>query len=121
MPFALRVASSIAVTLAAHVAGAHAFLDHADPAVGTTVASSPKVLRLWFTETVEPKFSKVELTTSSGTVVPTGPAASSPSDPSELDLPLTSALSAGGYKVSWQVVSTDTHRTEGDFTFEVNP
>lgn len=100
-------------------ASAHAFLDHADPAVGAQVASPPKLLRLWFTETIEPKFSKVELMAADGSPMATGPLALSPSDASELDLPLAGALAPGTYKVTWQVVSTDTHRTQGDFTFEV--
>jgi methionine-rich copper-binding protein CopC len=29
-------------------------------------------------------------------------------------------LSAGTYKVSWRAVSTDTHRTAGNFTFSVD-
>jgi methionine-rich copper-binding protein CopC len=29
-------------------------------------------------------------------------------------------LSAGIYKVNWLAVSTDTHRTEGNFTFSVH-
>ena len=117
----VHLVAAALLALGARGAAAHAFLDHADPAVGATVTSPPKLLKLWFTETVEPAFSKVELTTSDGTPVPTGRAALSPSDPSELDLPLTSPLPAGSYKVSWHVVSTDTHRTEGDFTFEVTP
>ncbi|HLG89702.1 MAG TPA: copper homeostasis periplasmic binding protein CopC [Alphaproteobacteria bacterium] len=113
------LAASTVVALAAGPAGAHAFLDHADPAVGAQIPGSPKVVRLWFTERVEPKFSKVAVTTASGVPVKTGPIALSPSDASELDLPLAGPLAPGSYKVSWQVVSTDTHRTQGDFTFEV--
>jgi copper resistance protein C len=29
-------------------------------------------------------------------------------------------LSAGFYKVNWRAVSTDTHKTEGNFTFSVD-
>ena len=31
------------------------------------------------------------------------------------------ALPSGRYKVSWHVVSVDTHPTQGDFTFEIKP
>jgi len=40
----------------APAAQAHAFLDHAVPAVGGT-APPPREVRLWFTEAVEPAFS----------------------------------------------------------------
>ena len=111
--------SAAMLALAPAGAGAHAFLDHADPAVGAELSASPKIVRLWFTETIEPKFSKVALTTAAGMAVSTGLIALSSSDPSELDLPLTAVLAPGTYKVIWRVVSTDTHHTEGDFTFEV--
>jgi copper resistance protein C len=39
------------------VARAHALLEHASPAVGSTVASSPGSVTLYFTERLEPKFS----------------------------------------------------------------
>jgi methionine-rich copper-binding protein CopC len=31
------------------------------------------------------------------------------------------ALPSGRYKVTWHVVSVDTHPTQGDFTFEIKP
>jgi len=30
-------------------------------------------------------------------------------------------LTPGHYKVSWHVVSVDTHRTEGSFSFDIQP
>lgn len=111
----------LCLALAAPAAGAHAFLDHAEPAVGGAVAESPRVIRLWFTEDVEPKFSKIELSEAAGGRIAAGPVSIGPNDRSELDLPVSGALPPGVYKVSWRVVSTDTHQTEGDFTFEVRP
>ena len=112
---------SLCVALAAPAAGAHAFLDHADPKVGGVVAAPPSVIRLWFTENVEPKFSRIELVSAAGEHVATGPVSVAKDDRSELYLPIGGALPPGVYKVSWRVVSTDTHQTEGDFTFEVRP
>src|SRR5262249_42509542 len=40
---------------------AHAYLDHASPRVGNTVAQSPKEVMLWFTEKIEPAFSTIEV------------------------------------------------------------
>jgi len=94
---------------------AHAFLDHADPRVGSTV-TSPPALTLFFTEPVEPAFSHVEVLDHDGKPVtaaqPTHPR------PDELQLALP-ALAPGEYTVHWAVVSVDTHPTEGRFTFSV--
>jgi len=50
----------------------------------------------------------------------TGPAAVEPRDPMQYVLPVP-PLPSGRYKVSWHVVSVDTHLTQGDFTFEIKP
>ena len=42
------------------------------------------------------------------------------SDGTELRVPLK-ALPPGTYKVIWRVLSVDTHRTQGSFTFRVGP
>jgi len=109
------------VTLAAPAAGAHAFLDHADPAVGGTVGASPRAIRLFFSEAIELKFSKIAVSSADGTAVQAGPVSSAGNDRSELDLALAAPLAPGLYKVSWRVVGTDTHHTEGTFNFEVRP
>jgi methionine-rich copper-binding protein CopC len=30
-------------------------------------------------------------------------------------------MKAGAYKVSWRVISADTHKVKGSFTFQVRP
>jgi methionine-rich copper-binding protein CopC len=97
---------------------AHAFLDHSDPAVGSTVSASPAVLHLWFTQELEPAFSWVTVTDGSGAAVNDGPAAIDPSSQAELTVKLK-PLPPGTYTVKWHVLSVDTHTTEGDFTFQV--
>jgi methionine-rich copper-binding protein CopC len=102
------------------VASAHAFLDRADPPVGGTVAAPPAAIRLSFSETIEPAFSGIELTTADGRAVPTGRAALDLANARALVLPLP-RLPPGRYKVHWHVVSVDTHPTEGDYSFEIRP
>jgi methionine-rich copper-binding protein CopC len=97
---------------------AHAFLDHADPAVGSTVPAPPTVIHLWFTQELEPAFSWVTVTDRSGASVNDGSATIDPSNKSELTVKLKQ-LSAGMYTVKWHALSVDTHTTEGDFTFQV--
>lgn len=96
-------------------AAAHAFLDHAMPAVGSTVHRSPQDVRLWFTEKLEPAFSRVRVVDAQGTAVDRG---DSHVDASVMTVSLP-PLAPGTYRVQWRVVSVDTHVTEGDYTFEI--
>jgi copper resistance protein C len=98
---------------------AHAFLDHATPRVGNTVAQAPKEVVLWFTQQLEPAFSSIEVRNEQGVGVTAGKATVI-GDRTQLRVPLK-ALSPGTYKVIWHVLSVDTHRTQGDFTFRVGP
>ena len=108
----------LGVCAAAAAASAHAFLDHAVPAVGATVPTAPPVLRLYFSERVEPVFSGAELATSAGNPIQTGAATLDPQNPAALVVRLP-PLQPGRYRVRWHVVSVDTHRTEGSFEFEI--
>jgi hypothetical protein len=99
-------------------ADAHAFLDHASPLVGSVVAAAPSEVRMWFTQALEPRFSGAQLRSPAGAVVGTGSV--DPANPKEIVIPVH-ALPPGKYKVQWKILSVDTHRTEGDFSFEVKP
>jgi copper resistance protein C len=115
------VPAIIAFAAAALVSGAalaHAFLDHALPAVGATVAQPPAEVTIWFTQALEPAFTGCEVTNAAGQRVDTGQVTIDAKDPQELHVPLK-ALSPGEYKVSWHALSVDTHRTVGDFNFTV--
>lgn len=97
---------------------AHAFLDHAIPAVGGTVAAAPAELRLFFSQELEPSFSGLSLFGADGQAVATGAASVDPQNRSQMVLKLP-PLASGHYRVSWHAVSVDTHRTEGTFTFDI--
>ncbi len=99
-------------------AHAHAFLDHANPRVGSTVAAAPPELSLWYTQNVEPAFSTVEVRDESGARVDQGAPRLDPADSSLLRVALK-PLPAGIYEVRWRVLSVDTHTTEGRFRFTV--
>ena len=118
------VAAAIAVNIvllgAISIAYAHAFLDHASPAVGSTVPAPPQQVRLFFTQGLEPAFSRVELATAQGQPIQTSPAMLDPSNNMQLVLAVP-RLGPGRYRVTWHVVSVDTHPTEGAFEFEVRP
>jgi copper resistance protein C len=98
---------------------AHAMLDHAMPPVGSSQAAAPRDVTLTFTEDLEPAFSTIEVRSASGAVVSSGNAQLGKQH-TQLRVPLK-ALPPGTYKVIWRVLSVDTHRTQGDFTFKVGP
>jgi len=101
--------------------GAHAFVDHAAPAVGSTVREAPREIVIWFTQELEPSLSSIKLHDAKGNAI--AAAADSAVDPSNrtmLRLPVP-PLSPGKYRVVWRVLSIDSHVTEGDFTFDVAP
>jgi methionine-rich copper-binding protein CopC len=101
-------------------AHAHAFLDHADPRVGNTVKSSPRIISLWFTQNLEAAFSTIEVLDASGARMNIGKAVVDGADRKLLRVSVK-ALPAGTYTVRWHVLSVDTHTTEGNFIFRVGP
>jgi len=109
---------AIATALTPASARAHAFLDHAVPAVGSIVSTAPPELRLFFTQELEPSFSGLTLSGDDGRAIATGAASVDPLNRAEMVLKLP-PLAPGHYRVNWHVVSTDTHRTEGTFTFDI--
>ena len=70
-------------------AHAHAFLDHASPLVGSSVASAPREVSLTFTQNRNTMHVVLK------------------------------AAGPGTYHVRWQALSVDTHKTEGSFTFRL--
>ena len=112
----LIVAMSALVTVMVGTAAeAHAFLDHAEPRVGSTVPTAPRELSLSFAQKLEPAFSSAEVSDANGTRVDLG----KPSVSASVMRIRLKPLSAGTYRVRWHVLSVDTHTTEGSFTFQV--
>jgi methionine-rich copper-binding protein CopC len=112
---AIVVIIPLLLLLATGEASAHAFLDHAEPRVGNTVATAPREVTLWFTQKLEPAFSSITVTNSAGQRVDTGKTRVSGN---QMSVSLRSG-GAGAYRVNWRVLSVDTHRTDGNFTFRV--
>jgi methionine-rich copper-binding protein CopC len=108
-----------AACLSGQAAFAHAFLDHAAPAVGSEVSGSPPTVALTYTEPVEALFSTVQVTDANGARVDTGKPAAR--DDGRILLVGLRPLPPGVYTVEWHVTSVDTHKTEGHFTFSVKP
>jgi copper resistance protein C len=99
-------------------AWAHAFLDHAEPKVGGTVTNSPSVIKIWFTQELEPAFSNIEVRDARGSEVDKRDAHLDEKDKTLLIVSMAQ-LPDGTYTVNWHVTSVDTHRTQGHFEFTV--
>jgi copper resistance protein C len=113
------IVTILALLAAPAAASAHAMLAHASPAVGGAVAAAPKEVVLSFTEKLEPKFSSIEVRDAKSAAMQDGKATLG-NAPTDLRVALK-PLPPGTYKVIWRVLSVDTHRTNGSFTFRVGP
>ncbi|MCI4677294.1 copper homeostasis periplasmic binding protein CopC [Rhodoblastus acidophilus] len=118
---ALAVAAAFNVSAFNAPAWAHAFLDHAVPAVGSSVQGAPRELTLNFTENIAPAFSGVTLASAAGGAIAKGKARVDPSSPATLHVSIGRKLAPGTYVVRWHVVSVDTHHTSGSYKFTVAP
>lgn len=112
--------SILLLALGAPLARAHAFLDHAEPKVGSKVASSPATIQVWFSQKLVVAFSDLQVFDAAGKEVDKRDQKLGGSDPALLSVSVP-PLKPGKYKVIWRAASVDTHVTHGDFTFEVGP
>ncbi|MGZ3713774.1 MAG: copper resistance CopC/CopD family protein [Ktedonobacterales bacterium] len=99
---------------AAHVA-LHAVLLRSDPAAGSVLPTEPGVVRLWFSEPVQPVSTGIVVLDAAGRRASRGPAQASGTT-------LTVGVAPAGegtYFVRWQVISSDTHPLEGQLSFSV--
>jgi methionine-rich copper-binding protein CopC len=107
--------SALLTIMAGTAARAHAFLDHAEPRVGSTVPTAPRELVLSYNQNLEPAFSSVEVSDASGARVDLG----KPRISASVMRVGLKQLPPGTYRVHWQVLSVDTHTSEGNFSFHV--
>ena len=101
-------------------AWAHAQLISAQPRVGATVARAPAEIMLRFTEALEPHFSSIVVSDAAGTRMDWQDLRLGPGGDQTIVVGLRN-LPPGTYSVRWQVLSVDTHRSEGSFRFTVAP
>jgi len=109
----------VAASLVGTAAYAHPTLTSSNPQANASTSNYPTEIRLNFSEGVVAKLSGIDLKDESGKAIATGAAATDPKDSKQLIVPLTSPLAAGRYTVSWHVVSEDTHRVKGEYSFKV--
>lgn len=106
---------ALMMMLIATPAFAHAKLIGSDPAADAKV-KAVKMIKLSFSEKLEPAFSGASLTDAAGRALPVP---SSVTGSGITLLPMS--LKPGRYKVAWHSVGQDTHRMTGSFSFEIVP
>jgi methionine-rich copper-binding protein CopC len=117
-PLARLLLTPIALLILVQGCWAHAFVDHAEPAVGSQIHSAPIQVKIWFTEKLEPALSKIQVFDLSGREIDKHDSQIDQSNGALLTVSLPE-LKPGKYKVVWRAVSVDTHVTTGNFTFEL--
>jgi len=95
---------------------AHAYPAVSIPNNGATVRESPREVRIQFTEGVEIGFSQIIVKGPKGEIVSEGKLRQLANDTLAVDV---KPLAAGNYSVEWQVLSVDTHITDGTLRFTV--
>src|SRR2546423_2886827 len=101
---------------------AHANLDRAEPAPGTQLDQPPRQLQLFFSETVDSSFSRVQLLNAQRDAVDRGDSHIAPNDPRSLVVALPDQLPNGVYTVSWRTLSAvDGHTVNGAYPLIVGP
>jgi copper resistance protein C len=120
---ALIIAASVALsawTLLFDVplAFAHAHLVRAAPAAGSAVKDAPAEVTLTFSEKLEPAFTTAIIRDATGKQVDKADARVDKTDRTTVRVSLP-PLTPGVYTVEWRVMSADTHKTNGNFTFKV--
>jgi len=103
------------------VAYAHAFVIGSDPVDGSTVASTPRVVRIFFDAAISPA-SIAHVYTPDEQIAEATRSSISPTNPRELDTPLKNPdqLPQGGYTVRWTALAYgDGHTTQGVIGFNI--
>jgi methionine-rich copper-binding protein CopC len=116
--FRIALVAAILLVAAADRALAHAKLVSTSPAANEMAMPPPSELRLKFSEVIELKFAKVNVTGPDKKAVKTGALKLDEGDKTTLIIPLATPLDDGNYTVSWQVVSTDGHKVKGSYSFQ---
>lgn len=118
MWFRKMLVAAAALVIPATAFAWHNHLTKSTPAADATVTEAPKEIRLWFAETVEPKFSSISLLTADSTKLEIGKARGT-DDPLSIVADPAKPLSPGNYMVVWRTAGDDGHAVRGRFSFTV--
>lgn len=114
-----RLLAALLILIATPSVGyAHAHLSRAEPGAGATIRGPVAQVEIAFSQAVEPRFSVIVVIDAAGVRVDKKDVHAVSGDAQRIAVSLGPLL-PGVYRVAWQATSTDTHKTEGSFTFTV--
>ena len=115
----IGAAAAVALAVSAGAAVAHPELRTASPAPSAVLSSAPQEVRITFNEPVLAKFSTIELLHEGSHPVKTTKPTVNVKNRAQLVARVAEKLGPGTYKVRWRVVSKDTHKVQGEYTFRL--
>ncbi len=105
-------------TLTASGAQAHAKIETAEPKADSELRQAPKEIRLHFSDTLEPAFTKIVLLDGKNVVIKLPKAVVEKADAKTVSAQLP-VLRAGEYLVRWSTMTRDSHKVKGEYRFKV--
>jgi methionine-rich copper-binding protein CopC len=115
---AVAAATAALSLFAVAAASAHAHLVRATPAAGDAIKDAPAEVTLKFNERLEPAFSSAVIRDAAGKQIDKSDAHVDKADRTIVRVSLP-PLDPGVYTVEWKVMSSDSHKVSGNFTFKV--
>ncbi len=115
--FALALSLAIC-SLATTWAHAHAKVESAEPKADSELSQPPKEIRLHFSDTLEPAFTKIVLLDAKNVAIKLPKAVVDKADAKTVSTPLP-VLRAGQYLVRWSTMTRDSHKVKGEYRFRV--
>ncbi len=109
----------LSALLATPYAAAHAMMTQLTPAENSVLATSPEQIVLVYSENIEPGFSKIGLFDAQDQALKTEKPILDSANPNQLSVAIAETLPSGLYRIEWQVVSVDGHKTTGKSQFSV--
>jgi methionine-rich copper-binding protein CopC len=75
-------------------------------------------VRIWFDAALEPAFSTIMVQNAKGEIIDKRDGRVNPADSTLLEVSVP-RMTAGTYRVIWDIAARDGHRTKGDYTFVI--
>ena len=113
----MMICIAILMMIVPSIVGAHAYMDRSAPSQESELDESPAGIWVEFTEPINTTVSQMRLENEAGEVVG---AEQYSIDNLSITLRLDEPLEDGLYTVYWQVLSLDTHVTDGSYRFSLN-
>jgi len=116
----LSLLASLLFLFSSSSAFAHAKYERSDPGRRSISTRSPEVIKIWFSEQLEPAYSTIVVKDENGDSVTEEKATVDPEDKKLLILKVP-VLKPGKYAVFYKVLSVDGHVVESKYKFRIKP